>query len=154
MAELDGAAVLWGTCYQGGITYPYGPWAQALGAYLDGVPGDRVASVLGVDAAALAQLLPPPARLAALPALPPGQGRLRLYEAVVRCLQAIERTRGLVPDDLQWAAAASLDLLAHVAGFAPRPLIVLPQGGGALAPADPVAERLAEISRQRESDHV
>ncbi|WP_304412495.1 ATP-binding protein [Candidatus Solirubrobacter pratensis] len=153
-AEDDGAAVLWGTCYQGCLTYPYGPWAQALGAYLDGVPGDRVASVLGVDAAALAQLLPPPARLAALPALPPGQGRLRLYEAVVRCLQAIERTPVLVLDDIQWADADSLDLLVHVARFATRPLIVLAHRGGDLDPADPVTQRLAEISRHRESDHV
>src|SRR5690349_9354253 len=100
-SERAGSAVLWGTCYQGGITYPYGPWAQALGGFLEGIPGEHVAGVLGPDAAALARLLP--GRFADAPALPPDQGRLRLYEAVVRCLQSIERTPVLVLDDLQWA---------------------------------------------------
>ncbi len=153
-AEREGAAVLWGTCYQGGITYPYGPWAQALGAFLDGVPRDRVASVLGPDAAALAQMLPPSTRLAAAPALPSDQGRLRLYEAVVRCLDAIERLPVLVLDDLQWADADSLDLLVHVARFAARPLIVVLHRGGELDVTHPVAQRLAEISRQRALEHV
>ncbi len=147
LAESEDAAVLWGTCYQGGITYPYGPWAEALGAFLDGVPGDRVASVLGADAAALAQLLPPPGRLKAAPALPPDQGRLRLYEAVVRCLQAIERTPVLVLDDLQWADTDSLDLLVHVARFATRPLVVLLHRGGELDAA-------AEIARHRPFEDI
>jgi DNA-binding CsgD family transcriptional regulator len=150
-AENEDAAVLWGTCYQGGITYPYGPWAEALGGFLDGVPSDRVASVLGADAAALAQLLPPPGRLAAAPALPTDQGRLRLYEAVVRCLQAIERTPVLVLDDLQWADADSLDLLVHVARFATRALIVLAHRGTEL---DAAASRLAEIARHRPFEEV
>jgi DNA-binding NarL/FixJ family response regulator len=153
-AERDGAAVLWGTCYQGGITYPYGPWAEALGGYLEAVPCDSVAGVLGADAAALAQLLPPAARLAAAPALPPGQGRLRLYEGVVRCLEAIEQLPVLVLDDLQWADADSLDLLVHVARFASRPLIVLLHRGGEVGAADPVGQRLAQISRQRECEYV
>jgi DNA-binding CsgD family transcriptional regulator len=150
-AETEDAAVLWGTCYQGGITSPYGPWAEALGGFLDGVPGERVASVLGTDAAALAQLLPPPGRLAAAPALPPDQGRLRLYEAVVRCLQSIERTPVLVVDDLQWADADSLDLLVHVARFATRTLIVLAHRGAEL---DPASSRLAEIARHRPFEDV
>ncbi len=154
LAESEDAAVLWGTCYQGGITYPYGPWAEALGAFLDGVPADRVASVLGADAAALAQLLPAPERLAAAPALPPDQGRLRLYEAVVRCLQSIERTPVLVLDDLQWADADSLDLLVHVARFATRPLIVLVHRGGELDAAGFAAQRLAEIARHRPFEDI
>jgi DNA-binding NarL/FixJ family response regulator len=153
-AEREGAQVLWGTCYQGGITYPYGPWAEALGAFLDGVPGDRVERVLGPDAAALAQLLPAPGRLAAAPALPAEQGRLRLYEAVVRCLEEIERLPVLVLDDVQWADADSLDLLVHVARFATRPLIVLMHRGGELDVGHPTAQRLAEISRQRPLEDV
>jgi DNA-binding CsgD family transcriptional regulator/tetratricopeptide (TPR) repeat protein len=154
LAESENAAVLWGTCYQGGITYPYGPWAEALGGFLNGVPEDRVASVLGADAAALAQLLPPPGRLAAAPALPLDQGRLRLYEAVVRCLQSIERTPVLVVDDLQWADADSLDLLVHVARFATRPLIVLVHRGAELDASGSTAQRFAEIARHRPFEHV
>jgi DNA-binding NarL/FixJ family response regulator len=153
-AEQHGAAVLWGTCYQGGVTYPYGPWAEALGGYLEGVAPDRVSAVLGVDAAALAQIVPAAARLAAPPALPPEQGRLRLYEAVVRCLDAIERTPVVVLDDLQWADADTLDLLVHVARFSARPLIVVLHRGGELDPARPVTQRLAEICRQRQCEYV
>jgi DNA-binding CsgD family transcriptional regulator len=153
-AEEDDTAVLWGTCYQGGITYPYGPWAEALGGFLDGIPGDRVASVLGADAAALAQLLPPPGRLAAAPALPPDQGRLRLYESVVRCLQASERTPARVFDDRPWADADTRDLLVHVARFATRPLIVLLHRGGELDASGLAAQRLAEIARHRPFEHV
>ena len=101
------------------ITYPYGPWAQALGRSSTACRGSGRERARP-DAAALAQMLPPD-RLAAAPALPPDQGRLRLYEAVVRCLDAIERLPVLVLDDLQWADADSLDLLVHVARFAAAP---------------------------------
>src|SRR6201999_2806306 len=116
-AEREGAAVLWGTCFQGGISYPYGPWSQAIGRYLDGVAPDRLEAALGAYGAALASLAP-------AAALPAGQERTPLYEAVVRCLEAIEDAPVLVLDDLQWAEPDTLELLVHVARFARRPLIV------------------------------
>ena len=72
----------------------------------------------------------------------------------MRCLQSIERTPVLVLDDLQWADADSLDLLVHVARFATRPLIVALHRGGELDAGHPAAQRLAEIARQRDIEHV
>jgi DNA-binding CsgD family transcriptional regulator len=146
-AEQEGAAVLWGTCFQGGISYPYGPWSQAIGRYLDGVAPDRLEAALGSYGAALASLAP------AAP-LPAGQERTRLFEAVVGCLEAIEGTPVLVLDDLQWAEPDTLELLVHVARFAPRPLIVALHRGRELTLAHPAARRLAEVGRHRPYEYI
>src|SRR5438309_1577434 len=36
-ARGRGAVVLWGTCYEGGVAAPYGPWRDALGAAFEGL---------------------------------------------------------------------------------------------------------------------
>src|SRR3954452_13545431 len=112
-AGRRGDVVLWGTCYQGGVTDPYGPWMQAIAGCLDGMAPERIASLLGGDAAVFAQIVPAIGRalpdLPAPAALPADQSRMRLYEAVVRFLDAVEGTSSLVLDDVQWADADTLE---------------------------------------------
>ena len=157
-ARRRGHVVLWGTCYQGGVTYPYGPWVQAIGEHVDGLDPRRRTALLGPDAPVLAQFVPAIARalpdVPAPPSLPPDQSRMRLYEAVVRCVDAIEGACVLVLDDLQWADADTLELLLHVARFAARPLIVVVYRGVELDLVHPVTQRLAEINRHRGCEYL
>jgi len=126
-AEADGALVLWGGCLEADWRPSYGPWRQALSAVAD--QAERLQS-LGSSAALLAPLFPDAAPAApAFPSLSPAEERLRRYEALVRLLVAVARQQPLllVLDDVHWADADSLDLLAYVARSLPRhtPLLAL-----------------------------
>jgi DNA-binding CsgD family transcriptional regulator len=133
-AEAGGAVGLWGTCYQGGVTYAYGPWAQAL---------------RGAGCGSREALAPLLSRPGGAPELPPEQARPRLYEAVVRCLDEIERVPMVVLDDLQWADADTLDLLVHVARFGRRPLLILVHRGLRVD-----VPQLAEVARERRCEYL
>ena len=69
----------------------------------------------------------------------------RDYDAVVRALDAAV----VVLDDLQWASEETLELLAHVARFAPAPLLVV-----ALRGVEVESAPLAAIARRRECVYV
>jgi DNA-binding CsgD family transcriptional regulator len=157
-ARAAGSVVLWGTCHQGGVTAPYDPWVQAIAEYADGVEPERVTRLAEGDVAVLAQFVPAIARMVpdvrVPPTLPPDQSRIRLYEAVVRFLDAIDEPAALVLDDLHWADADTLELLVHVARFAARTSIVVLYRSAELAIADPVAHRLAEIDRHRKTEFL
>ena len=79
-----------------------------------------------------------------------GNAQFRLAEAVVALLEAASEKRPLVLiiDDLQWADAASLELLAYVASHLPDGTTLF----GALrdrapTPSEPLSKALAAISR-------
>jgi DNA-binding CsgD family transcriptional regulator len=150
-----GTVVLWGTCYQGGVVPPYGPWVDALGTYARSLEAGALGELLGADAPVLADFVPAIRR--ALPdvpeaaALPPDQARLRLYEAVARFVEALEPV--LVFDDLQWADGDALELLVHVARYA-HAVIVAVHRGSELDIGHPVMQRLAEIGRRRPSEYI
>ncbi len=101
---------------------PYLPLLEALGEYIALAPPDDLRRGLGADAAVLARLLPEIAsrlRESFEPphAIPPEQERLRLYEVVAGLLSHIAGARGsliLALDDLQWADAATCELLLYV----------------------------------------
>jgi len=101
---------------------PYLPLLEALGEYVALAPSDELRHALGSDAAVLARLLPEiAARLGESidPPYPisPEQERLRLYEVVATLLGHIASARGplvLALDDLQWADAATCELLLYV----------------------------------------
>ena len=41
-AVRRGAVVLWGSCYEGNWSPPYGPWVEALATYARAVPPERL----------------------------------------------------------------------------------------------------------------
>ncbi len=126
-----GLMVLWGSCFEGDWSPPYGPWVEALGEYARTCPPERLQRELGPGAPPLVQLVPevrailPDTPLAAL--LPPDEERLRLYEAVSQFFLTIAQDQPtvLVLDDLHWADQDSLRLLRYVARFVRRAQFVI-----------------------------
>jgi predicted ATPase/DNA-binding CsgD family transcriptional regulator len=113
--------VLRGAASQAAGMPPYLPFLETLGRYIAGTPPDQLRSEIGAVASSLATLFPEiQERLGPIPsdyALGSEQARFRLYEAVATFLAAIAARAPLVLllDDLQWADAATCDLLVHVA---------------------------------------
>ena len=106
--------VLWGLCYEGEETPPYGPWRAALRRYiLDSEPSALVPH-LGRGAAAIAEVVPEVREkfpdLVAPVRLPPVEARVRLYESLIGFLRSVSRAHGLLIflDNLQWADPSSL----------------------------------------------
>ena len=123
--------VLWGSCYEGEWSPPYGPWVEALGEYARTCGPERLQRELGPGAPPLVQLIPQVRAIlpdTPLPTpLPPDEERLRLYEAVGQFLLTIAQDQPavLVLDDLHWADADSLRLLRSVARFVSRSRLVV-----------------------------
>ena len=119
-ARGHGAAVVWGRCYEGDWAPPFGPWVEALRAYIGTVAPERLREHLGPAAASLARLMPEVRTV--LPdlgepaPLSTDEERFRLYEAVTQLLRTASamHTLVLVLDDLHWADRDSLALLRHV----------------------------------------
>jgi eukaryotic-like serine/threonine-protein kinase len=117
--RMRGAEVLWGSCSESDVSV-YRPWVHALGALVRSLDSDSLASFLGRHGGDLTRVLPSlRERLPQLrppPILDAEQSRLRLFDAVAGLLAATARERPLlvVLDDLQWADAASLQLLLRV----------------------------------------
>lgn len=115
-----GAVVLRGGASEAVGMPPYLPLLEALGSYMRATAPAQLSDQVGASAPVLATIFPELAvRLGKLPKgypLPPEQSQLRLYEAVGEFLAGIAAQRSLVLmlDDLQWADAASLDLLGYV----------------------------------------
>ena len=118
-AEVEGADVLQGQAFETGGQLPYRPVIEALRPRIEreNAPDDLLSDVWLAE---LARLLPELYdRYPDLPA-PTGDrsvARTRLFEAVARLLQSLAARTPLVVfiDDLQWADAASLDVLHYLA---------------------------------------
>jgi DNA-binding SARP family transcriptional activator len=128
-AHADGAAVLVGRCYEDTLV-PYGPFAEALRAYVASCPLTELTVQLAPHRRELS-LLVPELGGEAVEWPPPGQAepeRIRLFEAVAGLLAAASLARPtiLVLDDLHWADDASLLLLRHIVRATERsPLMLL-----------------------------
>jgi predicted ATPase len=147
--------VLWGTCYEGGSDRPYGVWVGAVGGYLDRLGLVALRAKLGDDARWLAPLLRNGAEGdRAAVGVPAAVARVRLAEVLRRLLDAIPTRAAVILDDMQWADADSLELLTHVAQLVKDPLIVVIFRGTGLEMGHPLAQRLAEITRQRSCEYV
>lgn len=153
----EGMTVLRGGASQAESMPPYLPFLEALGEYIASAPTERLREQAGTGAASLATLFPEiPARLGPLPSTPPlgpEQERFRLYEAVAGFLTAVATPAPLVLllDDLQWADAATFDLLVHIAGRVRSAALLIVgacrEGEAAENPA--FVRALAELNRQR-----
>ncbi|MEY2512973.1 MAG: hypothetical protein QOJ89_331, partial [bacterium] len=153
-AHADGAVVLHGRCDEQPLL-AHQPFVEALRHYVSCCPLAELAGQLGPGSGELRRLVPELAiRLPGLaqPLAGDREGeRHRLFESVGAILgeASDERPVVLVLDDLQWADAATLLLLRHVARH-PRPRSLLVLGTyreGDVEPGHPLAARLSELGR-------
>jgi class 3 adenylate cyclase len=152
-----GAAVLAGRCYEE-MLVPYQPFTEALGHYAAGCPPAELAVQVASRRRELATLVPELADAAGgveqrSTSGDAGQDRFRLFDAVATLLSEAARARPsvLLLDDLQWADAASLQLLRHVVRVTESaPLMVLATVRATeLEPGSDLVAALAEMRRAR-----
>jgi DNA-binding CsgD family transcriptional regulator len=149
------AEVLWGVCYEGGSSSPYGVWREAIDGYATRLMDAGLDALLGDDARWLAPLTPEGVLAGRAPlGVPAGVARLRLAEVLARMLDALPRRPVVVLDDMQWADPESLELLGHLARMSPRSLIVVIFRGAGLELGHPLAQRFAEVQRQRACEYL
>ena len=143
-AQARGAMTVTVRCYEGEADVAYGPVADGLrGALAQSGCADRLDALPAHWLAEAARLLP---ELSVLrPGLPPPPpldapgGQSRFFEGLRQVLSAI--CQGSAPnvlffDDMQWADAASLDLLAYlVRRLRGQPLMILAAWRGDEGPA-------------------
>ncbi|KUN24712.1 transcriptional regulator [Streptomyces antibioticus] len=146
-AGRRGALVVWGHCLPGDGTPSMWPWVQIVGALLDDVPAEAREEW---QAGELGRLVTPYGGGPATSVLPDSGVRFRFFEQAVALVRRVSARRPvmLVVDDLQWADAASLDLLGHLMARLPDGTVVI----GALrdrapAPSSELGRMLAAASR-------
>ncbi len=126
-AESQGARILYGGVSPG-ETRPYQPVVEALEAALPLLEGLELSST---RMAALASLLPQlntQIKLPALPSLEPDRERIRLFDAVAACLEALAEPRPLlfILEDLHWAGETTLALMEFLVRRAAwKPILLL-----------------------------
>jgi class 3 adenylate cyclase len=119
VAHAAGAAVLFGRCDEE-IKAPLQPVIQALRWFAGQVDDERLATGLGFDPGALANLVPEiTSRLPGLdtaPSAPTEAEQYRLFDAVRSWLHTSARDAPVVfvVDDVQWADGATLGMLGHI----------------------------------------
>ncbi|MFD4511438.1 ATP-binding protein [Streptomyces sp. NPDC058457] len=146
-ANRRGALVARGHCLPGDGAPSMWPWAQVIGALLDDVPA---AAREDWQAGELGRLVTSRGSGRTMSALPDSGVRFRFFEQAVALVRQVSARRPvmLVVDDLQWADAASLDLLGHLMARLPGGTAVI----GALrdrapAPSSELGRLLAAASR-------
>jgi DNA-binding SARP family transcriptional activator len=121
-AAAEGVRVAWGRCYEGEGAPAFWPWVQMVRQLLTEVPPGALGGLPERSGPELSQLLPElkeqvPAAAAPPPVVDMAAARFRLYQAVSGLLRRLSQDRPLlvVVDDLHWADAGSLGLLAFLA---------------------------------------
>lgn len=112
------------------------PYQPVVSALRDALPLLAALDLSPLWQAVVTQVLPelgsrrgsPAAPLPELPALDPERERMRLFEGLFHCLSGLARPRPLVLilEDLHWAGASTVDLLAFIARrLGSHPLLVV-----------------------------
>lgn len=161
-ARAAGATVLRGACFEAEWSSPFAPWAAATGAYVQSAGAPRAVSSLGSSARVLAPFVPAlEDALRSAPRAPRLQSRderFRAYEAFSRVLAEASRDAPLlvVLEDLHWADADSLGVLAHAARATIHARVMIlgsirEESGDA---ASPLVHLLATLRREGGYDRV
>ncbi len=156
-AERRGARALRGGASEAEGMPPYLPFLESLGHHIRRAEVRELQAQTGALAAILTTLFPELAlklgNLQSSYPLPPDQARLRLYEAVGAFVAGIASDRPLllILDDLQWADAATLDLLCAIARYQPaiRLLMLGAIRSGEIYENQPLSRTVRELNRQR-----
>jgi class 3 adenylate cyclase len=149
-----GGAVLYGRCEED-LGVPYQPFVEALTFFCDHAPSVDLRPRLGRYPGELTRLVPELANL--VPGLDPPlrsdpeTEQYRLFEAVASWLAAAGEATGLlfVVDDLHWAPAPTIHLLAHVlrAATPARLLVLATFRDTEVGPTHPLSPVLADLRR-------
>jgi tetratricopeptide (TPR) repeat protein len=150
-AIARGWSVLVGGCHRRGGQDPYAPVLDALAQHLQAAGPARQRAVLA-GCGWLVRLLPELAEiLEPVPAgtLPPDQERRLMVAAVGRVLANMAGPAGtlLVLDDLQWASADALDLLAILLRTSTPVRIVGAYRDTEVRPSDPLGLLIADLAQ-------
>jgi class 3 adenylate cyclase len=161
-ARGAGATVLWGRCFEGEWTPPYGPFGDAIGEYVRAVEPAALRDSLGSGAGVIARIVPTIGEIITgldEPApLQPDEERFRLLDAVAQFLIAISSRAPvlLVLDDMHWADRGTITMLSHVARFISKhSMLIL----GAYRDVDldrqhPLADALSALRRETEYERI
>jgi tetratricopeptide (TPR) repeat protein len=161
-AGLRGAQVLRGRSDDWEGAPAYWPWVQVIRDYVHACDPQTLRSDLGQGAVDIAQVvsdvrerlpdLPSP------PAMEPQQARFRLFDGIVRFLQAASKRQPLVLilDDLHWADQPSLLLLEFLAREprAARLLVIGTYRDVEVGRRHPLSRTLAELARSQRSHRL
>ena len=159
VALRRGMLALWGPCLEEPGAPPFLPWTRAMHACLRACSDERLPALLGREAAAAVEIAPElAARLppdTAVPAIGEGdQARFRLFAAVAHFWRQMAALRPLVLilDNLHWADASSLRLLAFIAQDIGecRMLLLGSYREAGLSRQQPLAATLAELLNSRQ----
>jgi DNA-binding CsgD family transcriptional regulator len=147
--------VFWGMAYEGGSAHPYGVWREALDRYMARSGSAGLDALLGDEARWLAPLAPNGVLSERAPVgVPAAVARVRLAEVLSRLLDALPARAVVVLDDMQWADPESLEVFGHVARLSPHSLIVIIFRGISLELGHALAQRLADVQRQRSCEYL
>jgi len=158
----SGATVIRGNCYEGDVSAPFGPWAEALRSLIEQTPDAGLRDTLGPGAPDIAVMMPEIRRripdLEESPKLDPESERARLFESIGDFLRNATEKRPLVIflDDLHWCDRPSLALLEHVArGIADRRIVI----AGTYRDVEvdrvhPLAQTLAAMRRMEHHERI
>ena len=155
-ADMLGAQVLWGWCYEEEGAPPYWPWIQPIRSYIQKTDPAQLASEMGAGAADIAEIVPDLREklpdLESQPSLDPEQARYRLFQSITTFLMKSAQSQPLklVLDDLHWGDRSSLLLLQFLAREmgGSRLLVVGTYRDVELSRQHPLSETLAQLTRQ------
>lgn len=156
-AQLAGAEVLVGRCYEGEGAPAFWPWTQLLRAYVAARDAGTLAAELGASAPDVATVCPELIDRLGEAVRPVGSDpkldRFRLFDGVTRTLSRAALVRPIVLqlDDLHGADEPSLLLLQFLARALPGSRVFVVGGlrDLALEREDSLAETLAELVREQ-----
>lgn len=157
LAQIRGARVLWGRCYEREGAPPYWPWVQAIRSYADQCDLRLLGSGLQRHTATVAEIVPElREQLPGLGAAPaprdPKEARFLLLDSVASFLRhaAAKQVMTIILDNLHAADAGSLLMLEFLAReLAGTPLLVVgTYRDVALRRGDRLVETLAELTRE------